>query len=177
MHRDFENYYIEPIAENDAWKLCDFIISNAERLKRYFPQTLEQNLTPDLSRIFVVKKVKQFNSNEEFLFNLKEKKNRTIIGLVYIKELDWDKKQAELAYCIGYQYEGKGWSSKAVKALSDYAFADLGLKTLQIIVHKTNTGSVKVAEKFGYTWQQTLLKEHTPPGEKALDMELYELYA
>jgi ribosomal-protein-alanine N-acetyltransferase len=41
MHRDFENYYIEPIAENDAWKLCDFIISNAERLKRYFPQTLE----------------------------------------------------------------------------------------------------------------------------------------
>ena len=177
MYLDFENYFIEPIAEKDAWKLCDFILSNAERLKRYFPQTLEQNLTPDLSRIFVAMKIKQFNSNEEFLFKLKEKKNRTIIGLVYIKELDWDIKQAELAYCIGYQYEGKGWTSIAVKALSDYAFADLGLKTLQIIVHKTNTGSVKVAEKFGYTWQQTLLKEHTPPSEKALDMELYELYA
>ncbi len=177
MYRDFENYYIEPIAEKDAWKLCDFIISNSERLKRYFPKTLEQNLTPDLSRIFAVKKVKQFNANEEFLFKLKEKKNRTIIGLVYIKELDWDKKQAELAYCIGYQYEGKGWISKAVKAFSEYAFTDLGLKTLQIIVHKTNTGSVKVAEKCGYTWQQTLLKEHTPPGEKALNMELYELCA
>ncbi len=177
MYRDFENYYIEPIAEKDAWKLCDFIISNSERLKRYFPKTLEQNLTPDLSRIFSVKKVKQFNANEEFLFKLKEKKNRTIIGLVYIKELDWDKKQAELAYCIGYQYEGKGWISKAVKAFSEYAFTDLGLKTLQIIVHKTNTGSVKVAEKCGYTWQQTLLKEHTPPGEKALNMELYELCA
>ncbi len=89
MHRDFEKYYIEPIAEKDAWKLCDFIISNAERLKRFFPKTLEQNLTPDLSRIFVAKKIKQSNSNEEFLFKLKEKKNRTIIGLVYIKELDW----------------------------------------------------------------------------------------
>lgn len=177
MHRDFENYYIEPIAEKDAWKLCDFIISNTERLKRYFPKTLEQNLTPDLSKIFVVKKVKEFNAKEEFLFKLKEKKNRTIIGLVYIKELDWDKKQAELAYCIGYQYEGKGWTTKAVKALSEYAFADLGLKTMQIIVHKTNTGSAKVAEKCGYTWQHTLLDEHTPPGEKVLDMELYELYA
>lgn len=175
MRRDFENYYIEPIAEKDAWKLCDFLISNTERLKRYFPKTLEQNLTPDLSRIFVAKKVKEFNAKEEFLFKLKEKKNRTIIGLVYIKELDWDKKQAELAYCMGYQYEGKGWASKAVKALSEYAFVDLGLKTLQIIVHKTNTGSVKLAEKSGYTWQHTLLKEHTPPGENALDMELFEL--
>jgi len=176
MYLDFENYYIEPIAEKDAWKLCDFIISNTERLKRYFPKTLEQNLTPDLSRNFVVKKVKEFNANEEFLFKLKEKKNRTIIGLVYIKELHWDTKQAELAYCIGYQYEGQGWMYESVKALSGYAFDTLGLKTLQIIVHKTNFGSVKVAEKCGYTWRRILLKEHKPPGENALDMELYELY-
>jgi ribosomal-protein-alanine N-acetyltransferase len=177
MHWDFENYYIEPIAEKDAWKLCDFIISNAERLKRFFSKTLEQNLTPDLSRIFVADKIKQSNSKEEFLFKLKEKKNRTIIGLVYIKELDWDKKQAELAYCIAYQFEGMGFITNSVEILSDYAFDTLGLKALQIIVHKTNSGSIKVAEKCGYTWQQTLLKEHTPPGEKALDMELYELYA
>ena len=176
MLRDFENYYIQPIAEKDAWKLCDFIISNTGRLKRYFPKTLEQNLTPDLSRIFVAEKVKEFNAEEEFLFKLKEKKNRTIIGLVYIKELDWDKKQAELAYCIAYQFEGMGIITNSVKVLSDFAFDTLGLKTLQIIVHKTNPGSIKVAEKCGYTWQQTLLKEHTPPGEKALDMELYELY-
>ena len=177
MHRDFENYYIEPIAEKDAWKLCDFIISNTERLKRYFPETLEQNLTPDLSRIFVVKKVKELNAKEEFLFKLKEKKNRTIIGLVYIKELDWNKKKAELAYCIAYQFEGMGIITNSVEILSDYAFDTLGLKTLQIIVHKTNPGSIKVAEKCGYTWQQTLLKEHTPPGENSLDMELYERYA
>ena len=175
MLLDFNQYYIEPIAEKDAWKLCDFIISNTERLKRYFPQTLEQNLTPDLSRIFVVKKAKEFNAKEEFLFKLKEKENRTISGLVDIKELDWDLKQAELAYCIGYQHEGKGWVSTAVKALSEYAFDTLGLKTLQIIVHKTNLGSVKVATKCGYTWQRTLPEEHTPPGENALDMELFEL--
>jgi ribosomal-protein-alanine N-acetyltransferase len=177
MFLDFNQYYIEPIAEKDAWKLFDFIISNAERLKRYFPKTLEQNLTPDLSWVFVAKKVKEFNAKEEFLFKLKEKRNRTIIGLVYIKELDWDKKQAELAYCIAYQFEGMGIITNSVKVLSDYAFDTLGLKTLQIIVHKTNTGSTKVAEKCGYTCQHTLLKEHTPPGEKALDMELYELYA
>ncbi|MBD0850434.1 GNAT family N-acetyltransferase [Maribacter arenosus] len=174
---DFDAYFIEPIAEEDAWKLCDFSIANTERLKRFFPKTLEQNLTPDLSRIFVSKKVKQFQEKEEFLFKLKEKEGRTIIGLVYIKELNWDKKQAELAYCIGYQFEGRGWATQSVQALTNYAFDTLGLTDLRIITHKTNLASVKIAKKCGYIWQRTLLKEHTPPGEDALDMELYELYA
>ncbi|MRX64209.1 GNAT family N-acetyltransferase [Maribacter luteus] len=172
---DFGNYYIEPIAANDAWKLCDFVVSNAERLKRYFPKTLEQNLNPTLSQVFVDKKIKQYSGKEEFLFKLKEKENRTIIGLVYIKETDWNNKRAELAYCIGYQHEGKGYITQSIKALSAYAFEHLGLLSLQIIAHKTNLGSVKVARNNGYTWQKTLPKEHTPPGEEALDMELYVL--
>jgi ribosomal-protein-alanine N-acetyltransferase len=173
---DFDAYFVEPIAEKDAWKLCDFSSANSERLKRYFPKTLEQNLTPDLSRNFVSKKVKQFQEKEEFLFKLKEKEGRTIIGLVYIKEIDWNKRQAELAYCIGYQYEGKGWATQSVKALSNFASSTLGLRTLRIITHKSNLGSIKIAENCGYTWVRTLQKEHRPPGEDALDMELYELF-
>ncbi|QLG45179.1 GNAT family N-acetyltransferase [Costertonia aggregata] len=167
---------IDSIHEKYAWRICDFTISNSDRLKRFFPKTLEQNLTPDLSDYFVEKKVKQFNKKEEFLFILKEPENRTVVGMVFIKNIDWEIKQAELAYCIGYQYEGKGWTTQAVNTLSNHAFGSLGLTTLQIIVHKTNVGSVKVAQKNGYTWQRTLENEHTPPGENPLDMELYELY-
>ncbi|EAR02651.1 GNAT family N-acetyltransferase [Maribacter sp. HTCC2170] len=176
MILELENYSIEAIAEKDAWRLCDFVVSNEDRLKRYFPKTLEQNLNPTLAANFVAKKARQFIAKEELLYALKHKENRTIIGLVYIKELDWKKKQAELAYCIGYQYEGKGWMSRAVEKLSQYAFENLRLNKLQIIVHNTNIGSIKVAQNNGYIWQRTLKKEHTPPGEDALDMELYELY-
>ena len=45
----------------------------------------------------------------------------------------------------------------------------------QIIAHKTNIGSCKVAEKCGFEWKKTLLNEYTPPNESPLDMELYEL--
>ncbi len=177
MITEFEHYTIDPIHEKYAWRICDFVTVNSDRLKRFFPNTLEQNLTPDLSKYFVEKKVKQFLNKEEFLFVLKEKENRTVIGLVYIKKLDWKRQQAELAYCIGYQYEGKGWMTRSAKALSNYAFEKLGLKTIQIIVHESNLASIKVAEKCGYIWNSTLLKEHTPPHEPPLDMELYELYA
>jgi len=173
---EFKEYGIDAIHEKYAWRICDLVVTNSERLKRFFPKTLEQNLTPDLSKYFAEKKLKQFANKEEFLFVLKEKENRTVIGLVYIKEIDWETKDAELAYCIGYQYEGKGWMTESVNALSHYAFNELELKTLRIIVHESNIPSIRVAEKCGYIWKKTLSKEHIPPNEEPLDMELYELY-
>mgnify|MGYP000162100176 CR=1 FL=1 len=113
----------------------------------------------------------------ESLKYLKEKINNTLIGLIYLKKIDWKKKEAELAYAIAKKTEGKGYMTQSVKKISDWAFNKHQLKTLQIIVHKTNFGSIRVAEKVGFTWQKVLVKEHTPPGEKPLDMELYERYA
>ncbi len=172
----FDGFEISPIHAGDAWKICNLCVANEDRLKRFFPKTLEQNLTPTLSQLFVQKKVNQFENKEEFLFTLKESETRQLVSLVYIKELDWNKKQGEFAYCIDYKFEGKGLSKKAVSALSNYAFDTLGLKILQIIVHKDNIASVKVALANNFQWIKTLEKEFTPPGEQPLDMELYELY-
>ncbi|WP_298237127.1 GNAT family N-acetyltransferase [uncultured Algibacter sp.] len=176
MQLNFGSYHITPIQPKDGWNICNFAVANEDRLKRYFPKTLEQNLTPDLSNHFVSKKVKQFEAKEEFLFTLRENESRKLVGLVYIKEINWIKKQGEFAYAIDYNVEGKGLATDAIKHLSDYAFETLGLETLQIIVHKSNLGSLKVAEKNNFTWIKTLKNEFTPPGEAPLNMELYELY-
>jgi len=176
MIAQFDGFEINPIHSGDAWKICDLCVANADRFKRYFPKTLEQNLNPTLSQLFVDTNVKRFQNKEVFLFTLKHSETRELVGLIYIKELDWDKKQGEFAYCIGYTFEGQGLISKAVNALSKHAFNDLGLETLQIISHKDNLGSVKVAISNNFKWQKTLKNEYTPPGEQPLDMELYELY-
>ncbi|MGB6267719.1 MAG: GNAT family protein [Olleya sp.] len=175
MIGQFDNYEISPIHSGDAWKLCDFMVANQNRFQRYFPKTLEQNITPTLSQLFVEKKAKQFNNKEEFLFTLKQTETRALAGIIYIKELDWTKPQGEFAYCIGYPFEGQGLATKAVKALTNYAFSELGLEALQIIVFKDNIGSVKVAENNNFKWVKTLKNEYTPSGENPLDMELYEL--
>ena len=176
MIAQFNGFEINPIHDGDAWKICDLMVANADRFKRYFPGTLAENLNPTLSQLFVEKKIKAFNSKEEFLFTLKYSETRELAGLIYIKEIDLDKKQGEFAYCIGYTFEGKGLTSKTVQILSRYAFESLALETLQIIAHKDNIPSVKVALNNGYVWQKTLENEFTPTGETPLDMELYELY-
>ena len=176
MIAQFNDFEINAVHGGDAWKICDLCVINADRFKRYFPKTLEQNLTPTLSELFVEKKLKQFREKEEFLFTIKETETRRLVGLVYIKELDWHKKQGEFAYCIGYQFEGKGVISSAIKELSQYAFKDLGLKTLQIISHESNMASIKVAKKNGFIWEKQLQSSYTPPNSEPLNMELYELH-
>lgn len=176
MNISFDKYYLSPIQEKDAWSICNFVVANESRLREYFPKTLEQNLTPDLAEYFTKKKTEQFELKEEFLYTIKEHQNKDLVGLVYLKELDWNKKRGEFAYAIGYQFEGKGITTQAVKALSKYAFETLGLKTLEIFVHRDNLSSIYVAKKSGFTWQATIANKFKPRGRDPIDMELYELH-
>ncbi|SIQ07811.1 GNAT family N-acetyltransferase [Maribacter ulvicola] len=169
---DFE---INPISESDGWRLCDFISANADYIKRYFPKTVAANLNPTLSNIFVLEKTAEFISGKEYIFTLKEPENRKIIGLVYLKKLRRAAKEAEIAYCISYDHHNKGFATLAVKTISEWGFNKQELRRLRIIAHKSNLSSITVAENCGYIWKKTLLKEHTPPNEDPLNMELYIL--
>jgi ribosomal-protein-alanine N-acetyltransferase len=170
------NYIINPLNTTDAEQLNQFIIDNSERLKRYFPVTLSSNTTLQKSIEYIAIKNKEIEEKINFTFAIRDKNNQEIAGLIILKKIDWDKKQGEFAYCIGSQFEGKGLTSFAVAEMTKFAFDKLDLKTLQIMAHKTNLGSIKVALNNGFVWQRTALNEFTPVNETPLDMELYELY-
>jgi [ribosomal protein S5]-alanine N-acetyltransferase len=169
------NFIINPLLESDASQLHQFVMSNSERLKRYFPVTLSSNSTYEKSIEYIAIKNKEIEEKSNFTFAIRNKNTQEIVGLIILKNIKWDKKQGEFAYCIGADYETKGLTSFAVKQMTQFAFDELELKTLQIIAHKTNLGSIKVALNNGFIWQKTLLNEFTPTNEKPLDMELYEL--
>ncbi|TRX32053.1 GNAT family N-acetyltransferase [Flavobacterium sp. ZT3R18] len=170
-----KSFHIALLDDKDAKNLNELMVSNAERFKRYFPKTLSSNLTLEDSERYIIAKALELQSNESYTFAIKEKATENIAGLIIVKKIDFETRQAELAYGIGAQYEGKGLVTFAVKEVSNFAFNELNLKTLQIISHKTNLGSVKVAVKSGFVWQRTLPDEFTPTNELPLDMELYEL--
>ncbi|MCL6274394.1 GNAT family N-acetyltransferase [Muricauda sp. 2012CJ35-5] len=171
----FGNYSISPIQVKDAWRLCDFVVSNESRLKEYFPITLRENSTPTVSELFVHNKSKSFISGEEYIFTIKENTNRTIIGLIFVKELRKSTKKAEVAYCISYRFEGQGIMSQAVKEICNWTFETHDFDILEIIAHESNHASIRVAEKNGFIWKKTLEKEHTTGSGTILDMQLYEL--
>ena len=170
------SFHIITLQKADAKRLSEMMLSNFENFKRYFPVTLSKNKSIEDSENFIEEKQIQNNEKKEFTFGIKDVSNSKIAGLIIIKKIDWEIKQGEFAYCMSSDYENKGWMSKAIMLTSKYGFEVLGFEKFQIIAHKTNFGSCKVAEKSNFIWQKTLLNEYTPPNENPLDMELYELY-
>ncbi len=176
MIAQFDTYYLCSIQEKDARNVCNLMVTNQEQFNTYLPRTVAQNSTPTLSKLFCSKKEQQFKNNQEYLFTIKENKSNTLIGLVYLKAVDWKLKQGEFAYCIDYKAAGKNIISRAIQILSKYAFETLKLETLQILVHKSNIASTKVALKNNFIWKKTLKNEYISPNNIPLNMELYELY-
>ena len=169
-----ENYIIDQLKSTDATRLHLFLLDNTARFSKFFPLTLSSNETIEKSVAYIEEKKDEIERKINFTFAIKELDSQKIAGLIIIKKIDWVDRIGELAYCIGIDFEGKGLVKKAVKAISGFAYNELDLKILQIIAHKTNVGSVKVAQNCDFIWKRTLLNEFTPTGESPLDMELYE---
>ncbi len=170
------NYILDKLKPTDANQLFQFISDNNEQLKLFFPVTLEMNSSLEKSAEYIAIKTKEIEEKTNFTLAIRDNNNQKIVGLMLIKKINWRHKIGEFAYCIGSEREGKGVTSFAVKEMAKFSFEELGLKTLQIIAHRTNLGSIKVAENNGFVWQKTLRNEFTPINGSPLDMELYELY-
>ena len=170
-----DSFYTDSLKQEDAKSLSEMMVVNHDNFKRYFPVTLSKNITLRDSLNFIEDKNKQNQEKTEFTFGIKDNLTSKIEGLIIIKEINWETKQGEFTYCISSEYENKGWMTKAIELISKYGFEALGFEKFQIIAHKSNVGSCKVAENCGFRWIKTLFKEYTPPNENPLDMELYEL--
>ncbi len=170
-----KTFNISEMEMKDAKSLQQLMTSNMEHFGKFLPMTLSQNQTLMQSEVYISKKALENKAKTTITFAIKEKSSDAVAGLVIIKNIDLAKKQGEFTYGIGKDFQGWGWTTSAVRKMTDYASKKLGLKILQIITHKTNLGSCKVAEKSGFLWKRTLINEFTPPNGKPMDMELYEL--
>lgn len=58
---------------------------------------------------------------------------------------------AHIGYWIDQRYANRGYTTRAVKALTNFAFTEIRLHRIEINLRPENAASRKVAEKSGYT--------------------------
>lgn len=167
------DFSVTLLQKEDAKALHCLMMDNTDRFKTYFPKTLAANSTLKKSKEFVATISEDIKHNIQYLYTIKVKE--ALVGLIYLKELDWSKKEGEFAYCIDKHHAQKGFITKALRLLSNYAIETLQLETLKIIAHHSNSASVRIAEKCGFTLIKKLPNSFTPPNGVPLDMQLFEL--
>lgn len=78
------------------------------------------------------------------------------IGMVAYFLVDTHNQFCEIEYCIGKQFQNKGYISEAVKAITDYAFDKVGFNRVQVSCRSVNIPSKRVIEKCEFTYEGTL---------------------
>jgi [ribosomal protein S5]-alanine N-acetyltransferase len=56
-----------------------------------------------------------------------------------------------LGYCVNTRYAGKGWMSKSLELVLEKIFIDLGLHRIEANIQPTNTASIRLVERNGFT--------------------------
>ena len=77
------------------------------------------------------------------------------IGSLCVVRLDERSEWAELGYCMGYDFWGKGLMTEGTKAVIDFLFEEVGVNRIAIEHAVKNPASGKVAEKCGLTYEGT----------------------
>lgn len=75
-----------------------------------------------------------------------------ICGLVKREGLD----HPDLGFAVLPEYAGQGYTSEASKIMLDYADKQLQIPTVYCITTQSNIASIKVLEKQGFSFQQTV---------------------
>ena len=122
---------IRHIRQDDLTAVQRLVAANRERLSDSFPVTVKQFDTDKGARDFVNHRVAQALNKSAYYYLIFLQTVEQPIGMLSIKEIDWNIPKAELAYFIDSDFERKGIISEGLKWLVRYAFHELKLNKIQ----------------------------------------------
>ncbi len=97
------------------------------------------------------------------------------IGSVSVVRLDERSEWAELGYCMGYAYWGRGLMSEAAGAVIDFLFAEVGVYRIAISHAVENPASGGVARKCGMTREGVMRALFKAANGKRLDIAKWSI--
>jgi len=97
-----------------------------------------------------------------------------VLGAVGLVTIDWDHERADVGYWTAPQARRRGVAVRAVRVLSAWAFAELGLVRLELTPYAGNGPSERVAERAGYT-REGVLRSYFRSKTGLVDVVMFSL--
>jgi RimJ/RimL family protein N-acetyltransferase len=117
-------------------------------------------------------------SEKAVVFSIINTSDEKPIGYLSIKGISQGQARAEVGIAIMERdYRGQGCGTEALRLAADYAFRELGLKSLGLTVFLSNKGAIRAYEKVGFRKTATLKDAWLLPSGEYADMSLMELSA
>jgi RimJ/RimL family protein N-acetyltransferase len=92
-----------------------------------------------------------------------------------LHRFSWDTRVFETGWWCRKQHQGQGFVTEAVRAITVFAFAQLGARRLWCGADEANGKSWRVAERAGFVYEGTLRSERANPDGTRRDMRVYAI--
>jgi len=163
--------YIKLIEENEHETLYQLVNQNKANLIRYFPITVKKNETIEATKAYLKGFKERIANKEIYPFGIYDQE--MLIGILYIKAIEWKIAKCELGYFLHQAYQGKGITSKAVEEGLKFCFEKLNMNKVYLRIDPVNTASIKIAEKNGFTKEGLLRQEFKIETGELVDVLYY----
>ncbi|HKS09482.1 MAG TPA: GNAT family protein [Pyrinomonadaceae bacterium] len=100
--------------------------------------------------------------------------NEAVGGIGFTVQPDVGRRSAEIGYWLSEEFWGRGITTEALIAVTDYAFSHYDVCRLFAHVFDWNGASARVLEKAGYTFEGRLRKSVTKDGQ-TIDQLMYAI--
>lgn len=112
--------------------------------------------TPGAVKELLDKYISSYDEDQALRWAVIEKESGECIGQAAYFLVDKGNHFAEIEYCIGRAFQGRGYATEVTRALIGYGFDEVHLHKVQICVRPSNIPSRKVISKCGFTYNGTL---------------------
>lgn len=102
------------------------------------------------------KYIGSYEKSDYYRWAIIEKECGECIGQIAYFLVDSKNNFAEIEYCVGSDFQCKGYATEATKSVIAYGFDKINLHKVQISVKTINKPSKRVIEKCGFTYEGTL---------------------
>lgn len=94
------------------------------------------------------------------------------LGLALAPKIDRETRTAELGYVVAPEARGRGVATEALRRLTAWAFEELEMIRLELLISVDNAASKKVAERCGYLREGVLRSAYFKQGRRE-DTEIW----
>jgi [ribosomal protein S5]-alanine N-acetyltransferase len=165
-----ERLVLRRLSKDDVNEIIE-LRGNPENMV-YIPRPLITTKEEALAHFKVIDE--RIDANEGINWAVTEKGKTKMIGLMGLYRIQPENFRAEIGYMILPQFNGKGYTSEAIKAIVIYGFQTMQLHSIEAIIDPKNLASERVLQKNGFVKEAHLVENEFALG-KFWDTVIYSL--
>ena len=131
--------------------------ANDESVTKFL--TWEPHQSIEETKQLLVEWVKSYNKSDYYQWGIVLKEEDVLIGSIAAVKTDEELNIAEIGYCMGKKWWGKGIMAEALKRVIEFFFDEVEVKKVVAKHYIDNINSGKVMKKAGMTYEKTVEEE------------------